>query len=192
MKDANIDPKQKAILDAAWSAFATYGYRKTSMDDIARGAGMSRAALYLHYRNKEDIFRSLVQFCYDMVSDTLAEVLAQEGPVGEVLENAFIAQGEIMVAPMLNSAHGMELLDAGTTTAADLVDEGEARLRAIYAEWLSALAAEGRITLPRPTDETAELFTSAHKGAKVTSKTYEDYRKKVTLFAAVLGEGLSR
>ncbi|MEM7319164.1 MAG: TetR family transcriptional regulator, partial [Pseudomonadota bacterium] len=37
MKDEIEDPKQKAILEAAWTAFATYGFRKTSMDDIARG-----------------------------------------------------------------------------------------------------------------------------------------------------------
>ena len=54
-----LPDRQDAILDAAFHAFATYGYRRTAMDDIARGAGMSRTALYLHYRNKEDIFRSL-------------------------------------------------------------------------------------------------------------------------------------
>ncbi|XHE56708.1 TetR/AcrR family transcriptional regulator [Phaeobacter sp. BS34] len=42
MMSSSSDPKQRAILEAAWGGFATYGYRKTSMDDIARRAGMSR------------------------------------------------------------------------------------------------------------------------------------------------------
>ena len=60
MSDVTLDDKQSVILTAAWAAFASYGYRKTSMDDIAKGAGMSRPALYMHFKNKEDILRSLV------------------------------------------------------------------------------------------------------------------------------------
>ena len=62
--DTKTDTKIQAILAAAWAGFSAYGFRKTSMDDIARGAGMSRPALYLHFKNKEAIFRSLVESYY--------------------------------------------------------------------------------------------------------------------------------
>jgi AcrR family transcriptional regulator len=71
--NSDQDPRRQAILKAAFDAFCSYGFRRTSMEDIARGANMSRAALYLHYRNKEDIFRSLAQFYYD---DAVAQVRA--------------------------------------------------------------------------------------------------------------------
>ena len=96
MKDIGTDPKQKAILKSAWTAFASYGFRKTSMDDIARGAGMSRPALYLHYRNKEDIFRSLAQFYYDDAVQSVAEALSAEGPIPDTLARAFAAQGGLL------------------------------------------------------------------------------------------------
>ena len=53
--------RRDAILDAAYQAFARYGYRRTSMEEIARGTGMSRASLYLQFANKEEIFRALVE-----------------------------------------------------------------------------------------------------------------------------------
>jgi AcrR family transcriptional regulator len=46
-----------ALLDAAVGVFARFGYRKTSMDDVARAAGVSRQGLYLSFANKEELFR---------------------------------------------------------------------------------------------------------------------------------------
>ncbi|WP_372571339.1 TetR/AcrR family transcriptional regulator [Ruegeria jejuensis] len=192
MKDLDIDPKQKAILEAAWSAFASYGYRKTSMDDIARGANMSRAAVYLHYRNKDHIFQTLVRFCYDMCTAALSEALSRDGAVSDVLEAAFLAQGEIIVKPMLSSAHGMELLEAGNTTSSEMVHDGEARLREIYASWLTQRVDAGGATLPGSAEDTAALITSSLKGAKVTAGSYEDYCRSAKLLASVLGAGIAR
>ena len=79
--------RQDAILDAAFGAFATYGYRRTSMDDIARGAGLSRTALYLHYRNKEDIFRSLAARYFD---EALRDMTAALHLPGQTLEQAWL------------------------------------------------------------------------------------------------------
>src|SRR5581483_4919217 len=54
-----------AILAAAFARFTHYGFRRTSMEDIADEAGVSRAALYLHFRNKEELFRSLSQALHE-------------------------------------------------------------------------------------------------------------------------------
>jgi TetR/AcrR family transcriptional regulator, regulator of autoinduction and epiphytic fitness len=52
--------RQHALLDAAVSVFARYGFRKTSMDEVARAAGVSRQGLYLQFSNKEELFRKAV------------------------------------------------------------------------------------------------------------------------------------
>jgi AcrR family transcriptional regulator len=56
------EQKQRALLDAAIGVFARFGYRKTSMDDIARAAGVSRQGLYLLFSNKEELFRRSVEY----------------------------------------------------------------------------------------------------------------------------------
>lgn len=53
------DPKQarkrERILDAATGQFVAYGYRKASVDDIARASGVAKGTLYLYYRNKAEL-----------------------------------------------------------------------------------------------------------------------------------------
>ena len=48
------DTRQRFI-DSAFELFTRQGYRATSMNEIARHSGGSRANLYLHFRNKPDI-----------------------------------------------------------------------------------------------------------------------------------------
>src|ERR1700736_7091998 len=52
--------RREALLEAAVGVFARYGFRKTSMDDVARAAGVSRQGLYLLFANKEELFRRAV------------------------------------------------------------------------------------------------------------------------------------
>lgn len=53
--------RKAAILVAAQPVFLRYGYRKTSMDDVARAADVSRQGLYVHFASKEDLFREMIQ-----------------------------------------------------------------------------------------------------------------------------------
>lgn len=113
--------RQDAILDAAFGAFATYGYRRTSMDDIARGAGLSRTALYLHYRNKEDIFRSLaVRYFDEALRDMTAALNVPGQTLQQALLAAFVAKDGKFMEAVLSTPHGEELMDAGFSVTGDL------------------------------------------------------------------------
>ena len=190
MKDMNADPKQQAILEAAWQAFATYGFRKTSMDDIARGAGMSRPAVYLHYRNKEDIFRSLVQHYYDKACADVAEALAANGEPSDVLMAAFRGHLGPALEAMLTSPHGHELLDTGAQTANDIKQEGEARLRALYADWLSTQSKAGQIRLEGSAVAVADTICAALRGFKDTAPDYAVVVARFEALARLIGTGL--
>ena len=122
---SGLDPKQQAILASAFEAFRLYGFKRTSMEDIAKGAGMSRAAVYLHYRNKEDVFRSLVTGYYDLATQQVEQVLRQDAPLTESLRNAFLTQAGPVFEALLSSPHGQELLDTKHAHSEDLVIAGE-------------------------------------------------------------------
>ena len=53
--------KKDNILSAAEILFGHYGIRKTTMDEIAHKAHMSKSALYYYFKNKEDIFAEIIQ-----------------------------------------------------------------------------------------------------------------------------------
>ena len=51
----------EALLDAAERVMIEKGYEKATMQDIAAAAGCAVGTLYVHFKNKEDLFRALVQ-----------------------------------------------------------------------------------------------------------------------------------
>ncbi len=67
IKDQRDADRRRVILDAALACFLQFGYAKTSLDDIAQRAGISRPLLYRKFKNKEDIFGA----CYDDVFNRL-------------------------------------------------------------------------------------------------------------------------
>lgn len=51
---------RERILSAAMQVFAQKGWQKTSLDEIAAAAGLTKGAIYWHFRNKHDLFFALV------------------------------------------------------------------------------------------------------------------------------------
>ncbi|HZN25651.1 MAG TPA: TetR family transcriptional regulator [Burkholderiales bacterium] len=51
---------RNGILDAAERVFSERGVAHTSLDDIAKAAGVSRGAIYWHFRNKSELFTAMV------------------------------------------------------------------------------------------------------------------------------------
>jgi TetR/AcrR family transcriptional regulator, regulator of autoinduction and epiphytic fitness len=59
------DTRRRRLLDAALATFMRFGFRKTSMEEVARAAQLSRQGLYLHFSTKEELFRATVRHALD-------------------------------------------------------------------------------------------------------------------------------
>jgi AcrR family transcriptional regulator len=55
------DDRTRQILDAALTAFAEYGYERTSIAVICKRAGIARPTLYQYFENKQAVFRALLE-----------------------------------------------------------------------------------------------------------------------------------
>ena len=53
--------RQQVILESARALFGRYGFEKTTVEDIARQAGISKGAVYLEFSNKDEIFVAIVR-----------------------------------------------------------------------------------------------------------------------------------
>ncbi|MDX1415106.1 MAG: TetR/AcrR family transcriptional regulator [Candidatus Promineifilaceae bacterium] len=56
----NSTDRKTRILDSASHLFVYYGYDKTTVSDIAREAGVSKGAIYLHFRSKDELLEALI------------------------------------------------------------------------------------------------------------------------------------
>lgn len=56
---SEVTSSPERILEAAEECFARYGFQKTSMEDIAREAGLSRRSVYRHFPDKSALFNEV-------------------------------------------------------------------------------------------------------------------------------------
>jgi AcrR family transcriptional regulator len=80
---------KKNIIEAARAVFAQQGYAQASMRHIARASGISVGGLYLHFRNKEELYLTFMQEWMKKLSDRTAEALERiDDPIAAI--RAFI------------------------------------------------------------------------------------------------------
>lgn len=78
--------RREAILAAALDEFTERGFALTRMEDVARRAGVGKGTIYLHFEDKEALFRQLV---ITMLGPIVAQVQAmpdEDKPVRAILE----------------------------------------------------------------------------------------------------------
>ena len=76
--------RQRRILEAAAKLFAYYGYDKTTVSDIAEEAGISKGAVYLHYKSKEALFDGLIIYEGMKMLDLLIQRVDADPDAGSI------------------------------------------------------------------------------------------------------------
>lgn len=141
------DPKRARILEAAMRLVLAYGFSRTTMDDIARAAEMSRPALYLLFRNKTEIYRAIAGQHLDQSISRAEAIFRQEGAFCDrmmsMIDECLIG----MMRQIAESPHGAEILDMKSTLAGDIVSGWKQRLGALIAAAVQAEAAANGVHL---------------------------------------------
>lgn len=72
------DDVSEVILNSAKTIFARYGFKKTTMDEIAQAARKGKSSIYHYFKSKEDIFKAIVEKESDALSAALAKAINAE------------------------------------------------------------------------------------------------------------------
>ncbi|MFL5826209.1 MAG: TetR/AcrR family transcriptional regulator [Thermoleophilaceae bacterium] len=75
--------RRAAILDASMEVFARRGFHGSSIDEIARAAGISKALIYEHFPSKKDLHNSLLEYQVDELLGRL-DASAATGEAGDL------------------------------------------------------------------------------------------------------------
>lgn len=78
-----MKPKEdiKTIFEAALNVFAEYGYKKSTVEDIASRLGMTKGALYIYVKNKKDLYEKTVAFALRRWQGKVRDAVASENDV---------------------------------------------------------------------------------------------------------------
>ncbi len=182
------EARRAEILDAAQSVFGQYGYRRTSMDDIAREAGIAKGTIYLSFTGKEEVFRALGRRLAEQLL-TGAETARQGlGTTTDRLVAMHTAWFGTYAELIRRSPHAAELLDAKHRLSADLVTDAASRYQGLVRDVLTEAAAARELDLERVTADTAaELLVASARGLRSGAT----YQRNLETLVRVMVAGLS-
>ena len=80
------------ILDAAERLLARFGYRKMTMDDLAREAGVGRRTIYLYFPGKEEVTLSSIDRVVDRIQEQLRTIASEPAPADDRMRRMLVTR----------------------------------------------------------------------------------------------------
>src|SRR5215468_2772063 len=148
------------ILDAARQEFATSGYAATSMESVARCAGVSTKTLYRLIPNKAALFEAIITDGIDRFVSRLRLRACDGSDVEAALREALIACGELIldgtVIGLLRMVIGES--DNFPEIVETFYNKAIKRTESTLANWLKSQDARGLIAIDNPTEAAGMLL----------------------------------
>lgn len=88
-KEKKVSKTYQKIIKAALPVFALKGFNETTLDEVVKIAGVGKGTIYNHFKNKEDLFRHIIEIS----TDELFEKLTQTFDIDAIIE--MIHEGKV-------------------------------------------------------------------------------------------------
>ncbi len=154
------------ILEAAFYCFCRTGYDKTRMDDVANKARVSKGALYLYFKSKEDLFTTIGQVQVERLRLELTRIFSHEGDLAEKVSTLYgnLRQSDAgseavnleVIAESTRNPRLRKILQSQRTAAHDAVSDS-----------LRHLAEEGVISTEIDFDALATGYVALYEGLTI-------------------------
>ncbi|MBS48736.1 MULTISPECIES: TetR/AcrR family transcriptional regulator [Sphingobium] len=170
------------IVEATRILFVRHGYRRTSMDDIAREAGVAKATLYLHFSGKVAIFAMMLDRCQAEVESRVVAAETSDAPLSQRLRALLYAYFGVALEWFGDAEHLSEL-KAFVAAHPDHFTQGGPRPRARIQAMLDRAEADGDTDFSGKglsTAQVANVLVHAARGAKLgKAPTPETFRRRI-------------
>ncbi len=87
----NKDEFRKKIIISAGQIFSRYGFKKTTMDEIAKALKMGKSSVYYYFESKEEIFEAVVLYEANILRNELTTAIKSvESPIDKMKNYVFV------------------------------------------------------------------------------------------------------
>lgn len=173
----SLSSKPNAIVLAALDLFTRYGYRKTSIDDIAEAAQVAKRTVYLHFENKAAVFLAILEYLGEQVRQRCLAAERMEGTAVDRLTGLLDAYFGMGFELFSKSEHMPELEETFSKLARSRIGDLNTEYEAWLARFLRSLKGAGQIGMP-PKELTVEqvvhILARAAEGSKHDPKVQGD------------------
>jgi len=87
---------RECILETAAKLFSQQGYKGASIRDIAQACGMTNAALYYHFKNKEDLYLAVMEYDHARTMNSVLTSVDDRGDLRTKLKQLVTRYAELM------------------------------------------------------------------------------------------------
>jgi AcrR family transcriptional regulator len=155
--------RAERILDAAADLLLRWGYRRTTIDDVAQRAGVGKGTIYLHWRTREALFEAVFQReAADLLAEVAAAVAGDPALVRLPRFTRFVFAG-ILRRPLMHALlrGDLEVLGKLAQNSDVVLDM---RQDAAFKEYLGLLVERGLLTAELPLDDLFFVYQSIAMG----------------------------
>lgn len=151
MRNEDTDPAKTRILRHASDAFLTFGFDELTMAKLAELCGLSRRGLYHHFKNKEEIFRSLLQMTngedFERGDKAAQTALTRGANAVDVVGGWLDARFGFRRRALGSSPFGRQVNEAAFRVAADVMIEMSYETNRRLAQLVTQLVQVGQVRL---------------------------------------------
>jgi AcrR family transcriptional regulator len=180
------DPRRRVLLEAALSVFTRYGYQKTSMEEVARAAQVSRQGLYLHFSTKEELFQAALE---SALEDSSSAALAALNDAKLPLEKRLVRTFDEWIGRYVGMMGGStsDLIEATVRLSGAMLTQYEES----FAESVTKAIRSSRLPAAHRSSgasarQLTEILLATARGLKHGSKSREEFVQSFTVAVKVV------
>jgi hypothetical protein len=128
------------ILDAADGLFVRFGYRKTTVEEIAQAAGLGKGTIYLYFKGKEELAYAWLERLHRSLREGLDKLVTDERPAKTRVNDFLMAR--VMIRYDIFSRYGQSMDEVLESLKTNLTEK-RAKFHAHEANLLAEILAQG-------------------------------------------------
>ncbi len=180
--------KRRRIVEAATLLLNRYGFQRTSMDLVAKEAGVAKPTIYAYFSDKDAVFTAVVEDFCEQLLQTAAQASQERGPLEARLTAILSAKFTRYWVLVQASPHAQELIDSHGRLGAEIIQRADRAYLALLEDVL-AQAPELKKSSFSP-QAAALLYLRAASGAAYDASSAPSHEANLREIVGVVTRGL--
>ncbi|HLS20346.1 MAG TPA: TetR/AcrR family transcriptional regulator [Bacillota bacterium] len=149
--------RKKLIINAATESFSQYGYKATTMDQVAKRANVGKGTIYTFFENKEELFNEIMMSLLDDMKKAAEQAIRPECSFKENVHQSLYSMLEFRMEHQLTIKLFQENRDIGTPIVQSAMEKMEDMILSFIKQKVATAINKGEIRSCDP-DLTAFIF----------------------------------
>ncbi|MBA2874813.1 TetR/AcrR family transcriptional regulator [Thermaerobacillus caldiproteolyticus] len=139
-----VDRKQQ-IIDAATKSFSLFGYKATTMEQVAKLANVGKGTIYTFFKNKEDLLDEIISSLILEIKEAAEQAMDPDRPFFENVHRALYRISEFRKQHQLTVKLLQEVRDIGTPAVQEVMKKLDRAIIAYIREKIDIAIKKGEI-----------------------------------------------